>query len=157
MTFTRINTRKIQFASMLFATTMVFTVAANAESVNSHHSGTLNIKTETVVQGVTLPPGEYEVREASTADGATVEFVRKYWNEAASELVQAEEDQLVARVPVTEQQIEQRPAHTKLQLSADKTTATALEFRHVPVDYVFAGTDTANRQGASANDTSGMQ
>jgi hypothetical protein len=147
--------RNIQLAT-LFATTMMFAVAANAESAKPHR-GTLNIKTETVVQGVTLTPGEYEVREMKTADGAAVEFVRKYWNEAASELVQAEEDQFVARVPVAEQRIDERPAHTKLQLSADKRTATALEFRHVPIDYIFAGTESASRQGNSADSANGMQ
>jgi hypothetical protein len=158
MTSKRIaSARRIKLASTLFASMLVFVVAANADSAKTHHKGALNIKTETVVQGVSLPPGNYEVREVQTANGNEVEFVRKYWNEAASELVQAEEDQLIARVPVAEQPINERPAHTKLQLAADKKTATALQIRHVPVDFVFEGTETASQQAAPANGASGMQ
>ncbi|HVP64563.1 MAG TPA: hypothetical protein VMT82_06690 [candidate division Zixibacteria bacterium] len=158
MTSKRTNrARKFQLTSILIATTMMFAIAVNAESANAQHRGTLNIKTQTVVQGITLPPGSYEVREMKTAQGTTVDFVRQYWNEAASELVQAEEDQFVARVPVAEQPISERPAHTKLELSADKKTATALEIRHVPVDYVFNGTEDASQPTAGANSVSAMQ
>ena len=157
MTSKRTNrARKFQLTSILIATIMMFTIAANAESA-AQHRGTLNIKAQTVVQGITLPPGSYEVREMKSAQGTTVDFVRQYWNEAASELVQAEEDQFVARVPVAEQPISERPAHTKLELSADKKTATALEIRHVPVDYVFNGTEDASQPTAGANSVSAMQ
>ena len=158
MTRTKITrTRRNQLASILFAATIMFSAAANAESASAQHKGTLNIKTETVVEGTTLPPGNYEIRETKTADGAMVEFVRKYWNEAASELVQAEQDQLIARVPVSEQPINERPAHTKLQLAADTKTATALEIRHVPVDYVFKGSGSQSQTAASTNCVNGMQ
>jgi len=158
MTLTRTNrTKIIRLASILFAATMVFAVAANAESGNTQHRGSLNIKAETVVQGTTLPPGEYEVRQIHTGQGDVVEFVRKYWNEAASEMVQAEEDQVISRVPVTEQPLNERPAHTKLELSADGKAVTALQIRHVPVDYIFEQASTQARNVASSNCVGAMQ
>ncbi|HEX8927102.1 MAG TPA: hypothetical protein VF786_14985 [Terriglobales bacterium] len=154
MNRTEVTHRNRTTTLTILLTLIAFSAIANAEPTDSH-KGNLVIKAQTVVQGTTLPPGDYEVREVQTSQGPAVSFVRKFWNEAASEMVQAEEDQLLSQVPVVEQPLSSPARRTQFELSADHTGATALQIRGAAVDFVFEPTQNANHSVAPSNTTIG--
>lgn len=137
-------TRNAYAAVVLVASVVALSGLANAQSTPSHKSkhGSLVITTPTEVGDTVLQPGDYEVRELQTADGPVVEFVHKFRNELASELVQADEEQVVARVKFTSQTLRAPARQTQLQL-ASKTAATGLEIRGNAVEYLFTSAPLA--------------
>jgi len=139
--------RRAHLATVLLAGVVALAGVAKAEG-HSHKakSGGLTITSPTEVGGTILQPGEYEVREANSADGRVVEFVHHFRNETASELVQADEEEVAVRVKFTGQALNEPPKQTQLQLASNTHDATGVEIRGNAVEYVFAPAQLAAGQ-----------
>ncbi len=115
----------------VLATILALTAFASAEK---QKTVSLTLTTPTGISGAILQPGNYEVREISTPSGPALRFTRLFRNELASELVQADQGEVVAEVPVTEQPLQAPPRRTAL---LGPSTATALEVRGLAIAYHF--------------------
>jgi len=131
--------RQAQIAAVTLAMMVALAGFANAQSTSSHShkKGMLEITHATEVGGTVLQPGEYTVRETRSTDGPVVEFLRVVHNEQASELVQADEEELVARVTFTPHVLSAPSKQTELQIVSNADDATRLEIRGNPVAYSF--------------------
>jgi len=130
-------TKRGHIFAALFAVILALAGFANAANSHKGKEGSLKITAPTEVGGVILPPGDYEVRETNSPSGPVVEFVHMVRNEQASELMQAEEEEVVARVKYTEQALSSPPKHTQLQIAPNTTDAIALEIRGNAVNHLF--------------------
>ncbi len=135
---------KVRNLAVIFAMTLALAGFANAvtpaekeHAVNVKH---LEIKTPVEVGGAILPVGDYEVHEINTASGPELEFVQEYRNELASELLQANEEKTLARIPFTEQELSSRAKHTQLVSATDGNNAVALEIRGKSTEYIVGQT-----------------
>jgi hypothetical protein len=137
--------RNAHIAAALFAVVLALAGFANADSDHSQRGkkGSLKITVATEVGGVTLPPGDYEVREVNTPSGPVMEFVHEYFNLLASELVQANQEEVLARVKFTQRELSSPPKHTQLLLASNPADATGLEIRGNAVSYEFAPSQVA--------------
>jgi hypothetical protein len=139
------NARAARLSAVLV---MVIAFGAMAHAAKAHMAkGELALMQTTEVAGVTLPPGNYMVREVKTAEGPMVEFVRTVHNEQASELVQADEEEVVAKVKASPRALERASEDTKLQVASGQGSAKALEIRGANVEFVFGG-DTTDSMAA---------
>jgi len=134
--------RHSPIAAAVFAFVLVFVGFANADAMSSAHihkakKGHLTVTTPTEVGGTILQPGEYEVKEADSPSGPVIEFVHQFRNELASELVQADQEEVAARVKFTGQVLSAPPKHTQLILASNPPDASGLQIRGNAVDYEF--------------------
>lgn len=129
--------KQAHLAAVTLAMVMALAGFANAQTTpsHSHKKGMLKITAPTEVGGTVLQAGNYTVRETKSPDGPVVEFIRVVHNEQASELVQADEEELVARVKFTPQVLSAAPKHT--QVASNTNDATSLEIRGNPIAYTF--------------------
>jgi hypothetical protein len=130
-------------AAALFAVVLALAGFANADAMSSNHShkgkkGSFTLAVATEVGGTILQPGNYEVKEINSASGPALEFVHLFWNELASELVQANEEEVVARVKFTEQALSSLPKKTELLLASNTSDAIGLQIRGNDVAYIIA-------------------
>jgi hypothetical protein len=132
-------TKQGHIFAALFAVVLALAGFANAANSHKGKQGSLKITDPTEVGGVMLQPGDYEVREVNSPGGPVVEFVHLFRNELASELVQADEEEVVARVKYTEQALSSPPKQTQLLVAPNTTNAVALEIRGNTVDHLFQG------------------
>jgi hypothetical protein len=148
-----------QIGAALFAVVLSLTGFAHAESMtHTAKKGKLTITAPTEVGGAILQPGDYEVREIHSASGPVVEFVRHFRNELASELVQADEEEVAAQVKFTEQTLNAPPKLTQLVRASNSTNTAVLEIRGVAVGYVFTQSPmSASSDGAAAAPATGGQ
>jgi len=147
---------KVRNLAVLFTMTLALAGFANAvtpsekeRKVNVKH---LEIKTPVEVGGALLPAGDYEVHEINAENGPELEFVQEYWNELASELVQANQERVLARVTFTEQQLDSRAKHTQLVPAAGDNNAVGLEIRGKNTEYLVGQSESNMNANA---DTSG--
>jgi hypothetical protein len=134
------SARKYNTAA-LFAVLLALTSFANAESLFGGHKGkigNLKITVPTEVGGVSLQPGEYEVKEVNAPNGRAVEFIREVYNPYAQEGLNPHEEEVVGQVEFTSQALDAAPKHTQLVLTPDTQKAMALKVRGGAVEYVFA-------------------
>jgi hypothetical protein len=75
--------------------------------------------------------------------------VHKFRNELASELVQADEEEVAARVQFTEQPLRSPLKHTQLVLASNADAASGLQIRGNIVSYEFAPSQMAGKSEAS--------
>src|SRR5438045_1802575 len=68
--------------------------------------GTLIISVSTEVGGVTLEPGEYEVKQVNSKDGPVVRFTKYTYNPYAQEGLPVHQWDVVAEVSVTMQALD---------------------------------------------------
>lgn len=150
--------RRGQIGAALFTVVLALSGFAQAGSMpHTAKKGRLTITAPTEVGGALLPPGEYEVRETHSAGGPVMEFVRHFRNELASELVQADEEEVVAQVKFTEQALSAPPKHTQLVRASDNAKAAVLEIRGAAVGYVLSSSPlSASSDGAAVNPTGGQ-
>ncbi len=137
-------------AAALFAVVLALAGFANADGMYLTHSnkakkGHLTIAAPTVVDGVILQAGNYEVREVNSQSGPVVEFARQFRNELASELVQADEEEVVARVNFTERALNALSKRTHLIPASGTAEAASLEIRGSAVGYEFSTSQTAGK------------
>jgi hypothetical protein len=136
--------KNAQIVALLFAAVLAAAGHASAEPTRSHKTkGHFTISAATEVGGTVLPPGDYEVREINSAGQPVLEFVHLFRNELASELVQAEEEEVVAQVKFTKQPLNAPPKRTQLALASNAADATGLEIRGSAVAYEFAPSQMA--------------
>jgi hypothetical protein len=149
-------------AAVMFAIVLAFAGVANADAMSSAHAhkakkGHLTITVPTEVGGAILQPGEYEVKETNSPSGPVIEFVHQFRNELASELVQADQEEVVARVQFTEQALSSPPNHTQLIPASNAADATVLQIRGNDVSYTFAPSQMADKGGTTVVCTNGQQ
>jgi hypothetical protein len=99
--------------------------------------GTLKIMAATEIGGVTLEPGEYEVKQVRSKTGPLVRFSRFTDHAYAPEGVLRFDWETVAEVKVTLQQLCSRANRTELLLASDNHRPIGLEIRGNSVDYLF--------------------
>jgi membrane-associated protease RseP (regulator of RpoE activity) len=134
--------RHAPIAAAMFAFVLVFAGFANASPMYPDHAhkakkGHLTITAPMEIGGTILKPGEYEVREAKSPNGPVIEFARQFRDELGSELVQADQEEIVARVPFTGQALSSPPKQTQLMLASNSASASGLQIRGNAVDYEF--------------------
>jgi hypothetical protein len=111
----------------------------------------LTVTALTQVGDTVLQPGEYEVTEANSPSGPVIEFVHQFRNELASELVQADEQEVVARVQFTEEVLRSPTKSTELIRSSNSVApASGLQIRGSEVRYAFARSQIANKAETTA-------
>jgi hypothetical protein len=147
--------KRAPIAAAMFALVLVCAGFANADAMPLAHAhkpkkGHLTITAPTEVGGTVLLPGEYEVKEAKSSSGPVIEFVHQFRNELASELVQADEEEVAVQLNFTEQQLSMPPKHTQLMLASwYSTVAIGVEIRGNAIGFVFATPQTASKGGAT--------
>ena len=100
--------------------------------------GMLIITVATGLQGVTLEPGEYEVKQKNTKDGPVVRFTKYTYNPYAQEGQSVHQWDVVAQVRVTMQPLEAKAERTQLLAGSSADKPVALEIRGNSFQYVFA-------------------
>jgi hypothetical protein len=102
--------------------------------------GTLKISAAADVGGVTLEPGEYEVKQVNSPAGPVIRFTSVTLNpfaEYAEESLPPYWWEVVAKVKVTMRPLASKATRTELRLAPDGVTAIALQIRGNSVDYLF--------------------
>jgi hypothetical protein len=106
--------------------------------------GTVNITVATDVGGITLEPGEYEVKQVNSATGPVVRFTRftfnapyPIWSESYEGGRPEYDWETVAEVKVTMQPLASTAIRTKLLLASNGDKALGLEIRGNSFDYLF--------------------
>ena len=153
--------RHASIAAAMFAFVLALAGVANASSMYPAHAhkakkGHLTIMAPAEVGGTVLQPGNYEVKVVNSPTGAVLEFVHQFRNKLASEVVQADQEEVVARVKFTEQVLNSTPKHTQLMLKSwYSTDAIGLEIRGNAVGYVFAPSQMTVKADPTAVCTNG--
>jgi hypothetical protein len=142
--------------AVLLAVTLALAGFANADSMSSakrHKAkhGSLKITESTEVGGVILPVGDYEFREAKSPSGPVMEFVRIVENDLAPEGLPRFEEEVVAQVEFTPQDLSAPPKHTQLTLASNGREA--LEIRGSDIEYVFSPGADGTSVAAANNGT----
>jgi hypothetical protein len=99
--------------------------------------GTLKISEAADVAGVTLEPGEYEVKQVNSKAGPVIRFTRVTWNPYTEGVLPLYEWEVVAKVRVTMQPLASRATHTELKFASDIGRAIALQIRGNSFEYLF--------------------
>jgi hypothetical protein len=113
---------------------------ARSEKPQKSKEGTLKIAVATDVGGVTLEPGEYEVKQVNSPAGPVVRFTSVTVNpyaEYAEESLPPYWWEVVAKVKVTMQPLASRAVHTELRFASEGGKAVALQIRGNSYDYLF--------------------
>lgn len=110
---------------------------SHAEKPQKAKAGMLNITFTTEVGGVTLEPGEYEVKQVKSATGPVVRFTRYHYNPYAQEGLPVHEWDEVAKVKVTMRSLASKAASTQLLLASDTSRPIGLEIRGNSFEYLF--------------------
>jgi len=140
----------VTFAALLVAM-LAFVGFAHADSrAHKGKTGHLKITAPTAVGDTVLEPGDYNVREVRSPDGPIVEFVRVTLDLFAPEGSSPYDEEVVARVPSTEETLSARPKQTRLELEPQTTSASALMIRGDAVEYRFAPSQASSEAGAMA-------
>lgn len=101
--------------------------------------GTLNITETTEVGGVTLEPGEYEVKQVTSKDGPVVRFTKYTYNPYAQEGLSVHQWDVVAKVKVTLRSMDTKAEQTQI-LADSNGNPIGLKIRGNSFDYLFATT-----------------
>ncbi len=112
---------------------------AQADAATKKTKGKLNIAESTVVAGVTLSPGYYEVKEVRSPDGTRLRFTRVTENLNAQEGQPIYEWETVAEVKVVAEPLAASAPRTGFVRAASNDRAIALEIRGNNLDYRFEG------------------
>lgn len=128
----------------ILGTALAFAEFAQAESVPSQNpqkvekarKGTLYIAAAMNIGGLTLEPGDYEVKQVNSAAGPVVRFTRLTYNAFAEDSASLYEWETVGEVRVTLQTLTAKAKHTGLMRGSDGA-AIGLEISGNRVDYLF--------------------
>lgn len=110
---------------------------ARSEKPQKAKAGMLNITFATEVGGVTLEPGEYEVKQVNSADGPVIRITRYTYNPYAQEGLPVHEWDEVAKVKVTMRSLASKAVSTQLLLASDTSRPIGLEIRGNSFEYLF--------------------
>jgi hypothetical protein len=100
--------------------------------------GTLIITAAAEVGGVTLEPGEYEVKQVNSESGPVVRFTKYTYNPYAQEGLPVHQWDVVGEVRVTMQALETKAIRTQLLAGANNDKPIGLEIRGNNFHYLFA-------------------
>jgi hypothetical protein len=130
-------------SAVVISVMLALAAFANADSMSSakHHKakhGSLKITAPTEVGGAVLPAGDYEAKEVNGPSGNVMEFVRIVENDLAPEGLPRFEEEVVAQVAFTPQELSTPPKHTQLLFASNTKNANALEIRGSDVEYEFS-------------------
>jgi hypothetical protein len=100
--------------------------------------GTLNLKVATEVAGVTLEPGEYEVKLIDSKTGPVVRFTLYTYNPYVEESQSPHQWDVVAEVRVTMRALDTKAARTQLVAGSNSGRPIGLEIRSNSFQYLFA-------------------
>jgi hypothetical protein len=136
---------RIPLATAIAGIILAFAGLAHAGAVSTARSekpqkakkGMLNITVATEVGGVTLEPGEYEVKQVNSAGGPVVRFTRYTYNPYAQEGLPVHEWEKVAEVKVTMQSLASKAVRTQLLVASNGDKPIGLEIRGNSYDYLF--------------------
>jgi hypothetical protein len=123
--------------AVLFGVILALATFASAADMHKGKKGSLKITAPTEVGGVVLQPGDYEVQEIHSTSGPVVKFTHLFNNFTAQEGLPVYDQEVVAEVKVTEQELSGLPKHTQLMLASKTADATGLEIRGNAVGYQF--------------------
>jgi hypothetical protein len=108
-----------------------------SQKTMKHKNGTLKIKMATAVGGITLEPGEYEVKQVKSTSGPIVRFTRVTYNPYAQEGLSPYDWETVAEIKVTLQALCSKAARTELLLASNTGTPIGLEIPGSGFEYLF--------------------
>ena len=113
--------------------------ASTQQLYNAEHpkKGTLNVAVRTVVSGLTLAPGEYEVRQVKSAHGPVVRFTRYTYDPYAQEGVSAHQWEVVGEVRVAVQSQDFKALRTQLLTGPTSNIVIGLQIRGNSFQYLF--------------------
>ena len=100
--------------------------------------GTLIITVAAEVRGVTLEPGEYEVKQVNSKSGPVVRFTKYTYNPYAQEGLSVHQWDVVAEVSVTLQSLASKAERTQLLADSKGDKPIGLQIRGNSFDYLFA-------------------
>jgi hypothetical protein len=135
--FTAVAGILLVFSGVAYGNGPVATVSSKPPKAKA---GTLKISVAADVGGVTLEPGEYEVKQVNSPAGPVIRFTSVTLNpfaEYAEESLPPYWWEVVAKVKVTMQPLASKAPRTELRLASDGRKAVALQIRGNGVDYVF--------------------
>ncbi len=98
--------------------------------------GSLRLEAAVKLAGATLNPGDYDVRYVESPEGHYVEFNKTVENDLATEGLSVYEQEVVAEVPCTMEQLNAVVAHTELLANRSHNVAR-LEIRGEKVVHLF--------------------
>ncbi len=146
-------------AAALFTVVLALAGFANADGMYSRPShkakkGNLTITAPTEVGEITLQPGDYQVTEIDSPDGAVVEFVHLFDNFYVGDSgLPVYDQEVVGQVKVTETALSSLPKQTQLILASNSGEAAGLEIRGNAVRYQFDGSQMADESDNGASPT----
>jgi hypothetical protein len=110
---------------------------ATSEKPQKAKKGMLNITVAAEVGGMTLEPGEYEVKQVNTAAGTVVRFTRYTYNPYAAESLPVHDWEKIGEVKVTMRSLASKAVSTQLLLASGTSKPIGLEIRGNSHDYLF--------------------
>ena len=113
---------------------------ARPEKAQKAKKGTLNITAATDVGGITLEPGEYEVKQVNSKNGPVVKFTLYTYNPYAQEGLPVHQWDVVGEVRVTMQSLDTKAVRTQFLADSNSGKPIGLEIRGNSFDYLFATT-----------------
>ena len=143
-------------AILLMGLTLTASATAEAKSPKSPHkvkSGTFTLVTQVTVAGTVLDAGDYEVREKNSPDGPVMEFVHLFDVAYDTEGLPIHDEEVVAKVKVSEVEAAEAPKQTQLILASGSNDAVHVEIRGSAIAYEIASQQTTaqSRSSTSAN------
>jgi hypothetical protein len=125
-------------AGLVFALAgFAYAGAVSVQGSQKAKKGSLNITVATDVGGVTLEPGNYEVKQVNSAMGPVVRFTRVTYNPYAPEGVSVYQWDVVAQVKCTVEPLASAPQRTELLLATKGEKTIGLQIRGNGVEYLF--------------------
>jgi hypothetical protein len=112
--------------------------AIGMECSHKAKKGTLITTMATTIGGVTLEPGEYEVKQVNSKKGRVVRFTRYTYNPYTQEAVSPHEWETVAEVKITLRAADSVAARTELLVDSNTNQPIGLQVRGNNYDYLFA-------------------
>ena len=136
---------RMRIVTALAGAVLVFAGFAHAGAVGTQRSqqaekskkGTLIIAAATEIGGLTLEPGEYEVKQVNAASGPVVKFVKYTYNPYAQEGLSVHQWDEAGKVRVTLQSMDSKAARTELLTAADSDKPVGLQIRGNSFQYLF--------------------
>jgi hypothetical protein len=134
---TRIMRQFTALAVIVFAFGVLSYAQCTSQQVQKPKKGKLNITAPTQVAGVTLEPGNYEVKEVKSSSGLTLRFTRVVFNPYVLDGESPYDWQTVAEVKVTTQALCSDAPRTELMIASDNHRPIGLEIRGNSLEYLF--------------------
>ena len=134
---------RTSFVATLLCTFLGFAGFANAtaihQSSNAEQSkkGTLSVTVTTEVSGLTLEPGEYEVKQVKSANGPVIRFTRYTYSPYAQEGVSVQQWDVVGEVRVAVQPQDFKALRTQLLTGSNSDRLVGLQIRGNSFQYLF--------------------